>query len=403
MVSILTGIFGLSNLELAEDVVQDTLLQALNLWKIKGIPDKPSSWLFTVAKNKAIDHIRKHKHSENFDFTEGQHTLLKSEYTISAGLEYFWKEEIIEDQQLKMMYICCDPALNPESQIALILKTLCGFSTAEIAKALLASKDTISKRLFGSKEHFRKHKTRFDLPEREQLKSRTSQVLNAIYLLFNEGYSSSHHKEFIRQDLIENAISLTKLLFENPHTSNPEAAALLALICFHTAREDSRLDQNGVVLLEKQDRTKWNGQLIKIGVSYLDQASSGDRISSYHLEAAIAYQHCISPSFEETDWQSILNLYDILYKVNPSPIIALNRVVVFEKVHGTILAKKELQKANEAGQLDNYYLYYSLFGSFHQNLQQHDEALISFTKAVSLTESENEKDLIRKKIKGLKS
>ncbi len=402
--AVLTNIFGPANLELVEDVVQDTLLQALNLWKIKGIPDKPSSWLFTVARNRAIDHIRKHKHSDSFDFTGEQHALLRSEYTISMGLEHFWKEEIIQDQQLKMMYICCEPSLNPESQIALILKTLCGFNTSEIAKALLTSKDTISKRLFRSKKHFRKNKTKFELPEKIQLKDRTSQVLNAIYLLFNEGYSSSHHKDFIRQDLVENAISLTKILFENPHTSNPETAALLALMCFHTAREDSRLDELGaIVLLENQDRTLWNTELIKIGVSYLDQASSGDRISSYHLEAAIAYQHCISPSFEETDWQSILNLYDILYKVNPSPIIALNRVVVFEKVHGTILAKKELQKANEAGQLDNYYLYYSLFGSFHQNLQQHDEALISFTKAVSLTESETEKDLIRKKIKGLKS
>mgnify|MGYP005985342743 CR=1 FL=1 len=396
MVSILTNIFGAANLTLAEDVVQDTLIQALNTWKLKGIPEKPEAWLFRVAKNKAIDQIRKNKHTESFDFTDNKRQLLNSEYTLNVSLENYWKEELIEDQQLKMMYICCSPEISPESQIALILKTLCGFSTPEIAKAFLTSDDTISKRLYRAKNYFREHKTKFELPASEELKERTLKVLNAIYLLFNEGYNSSNSKDLIRKDLIHNAIMLGKLINDNELTRSHEGQALLALMCFHTAREDSRLNPEGnIILLEQQDRSLWNKDLINLGIQYLNMASKGDSISSYHIEAAIAYEHCRAVNFKETNWQSILTLYDLLYQSNKSPIVAFNRVIPFYQIHGAEKALKELAKIKE---LDKYYLYHSFKAQLLKEMGKSDKALTSYEKALLLTDSEVEKAVIRGKM-----
>ncbi|AWW00699.1 RNA polymerase subunit sigma-24 [Arcticibacterium luteifluviistationis] len=392
MVAVLTNIFGVANLELAEDVVQDTLIQALNTWKIKGVPDKPEAWLFRVAKNKAIDQIRKNKHSQSFDFTDNERQLLNSEYTINSSLENYWKEELIEDQQLKMMYICCSPEISPESQIALILKTLCGFSTPEIAKAFLTSEDTISKRLYRAKNFFREHKTKFELPEKEKLQERTSKVLNAIYLLFNEGYNSSSSKNLIRTDLIHNALMLGKLITDNKITVNYEGRALVALMCFHTAREDSRLSPEGnIILLEQQNRALWNKELINLGVQYLNRASAGESISSYHIEAAIAFQHCKALSFEETNWQDILKLYDLLYQSNKSPIVAFNRLVPFHQIHGAESTLKELDKIKE---LDSYYLYHSFRAQLLKKMGDTKKAIGAYQIALKLTDSEAEQNMI---------
>lgn len=400
MVAVLTNIFGVANLALAEDVVQDTLIQALNTWKIKGIPDKPEAWLFRVAKNKAIDQIRKNKHTENFDFTENERQLLNSEYTINNSLENYWKEDLIDDQQLKMMYICCSPEISPESQIALILKTLCGFSTPEIAKAFLSSEDTISKRLYRAKNFFREHKTKFELPEKEKLQERTSKVLNAIYLLFNEGYNSSSNKNLIRKDLIHNALMLGKLITDSPITANQEGLALVALMCFHAAREESRLSPDGnIILLEHQNRTLWNQELINLAVQYLNKASAGENISSYHLEAAIAFEHCKAQSMAETNWKHILMLYNLLYQANKSPIVALNRVVAFSQIYGPKEALKELAKIKELG---NYYLYHSFKGQLFKETGESQKALNAYKKALKLTNSDAEQNIINAKIAEVK-
>jgi RNA polymerase sigma-70 factor (ECF subfamily) len=241
MVSVLTKIFGIENLETAEDVVQDTLLQAMNVWKLKGIPDNPSAWLFRVAKNKAIDIIRRNKHSVQFDLVIMK-ILLTSEYTLTATMENFWKEEFIKDDLLRMMFACCHPQISKENQITLMLKTLCGFSTTEIAKAFLTNEDTVSKRLYRTKEFFRQHKIKLAIPSIDEIKKRTDAVLNAIYLLFNEGYNSTNSEELIRKDVIAEAMILCKLLTENDHTQQPEVFALMALMCFHSARSESSTD-----------------------------------------------------------------------------------------------------------------------------------------------------------------
>lgn len=399
MVSVLTKIFGVENLETAEDVVQQTFIDAMQVWNLKGVPDNPSAWLYRVAKNKAIDVIRKNKHSVQYDFSDSERALLKSEYTLTATMENLWKEELIKDDMLRMMFVCCHPEIAPENQITLILKTLCGFSTAEIAKAFLTSDDTVSKRLYRTKEFFRKQKIKLEIPSVNELKNRTDAVLNSIYLLFNEGYNSTQSNELIREDLIAEAKLLCKLLCENSYTQQPETYALMALICFHSSRTESRLTAEGeIILLPYQDRSKWNHNLIAEGNDYMDKAAFGDSISSYHLEAAIAFEHCIADKFETTNWERILELYDWLCKLNPSEITEINRAVVILKFHGASAALTALNNLKHKYKADNYYLYQSLLGEIYALQNDKNKAKAHFEKAIKLTLSNKEKKLLHEKI-----
>jgi RNA polymerase sigma factor (sigma-70 family) len=403
MVAVLTRIFGARNIELAEDVVQETLITALEQWKIKGIPDNPESWLFIVAKNKALNLIKKQRTNILFGDDETQ-ILLQSGYTVETTFNKLAEEELIKDDQLRMMFACCHPEISEENQITLILKTLCGFSTAEIAKAFLTSEDTISKRLYRTKEFFRQTNFKFVIPSVEEIKVRTDAVLNSIYLLFNEGYNSTHSESLIRKDVIGEAITLCKLLTENKHTQLPEVYALMALMCFHASRSDSRLSAEGeIILLSKQDRSKWNSVLIEQGNDYLSRAAFGDAVSTYHLEAAIAYEHCMAESFEKTNWQKILDYYEWLCKISPSPITELNKVVAIMQVYGAKKALKEMGTIKEKKKLESYYLYYSLLGEIHAQLNDYKTAKNNFEAAIRLTQSEAEKKMLTNKIIALNS
>lgn len=400
MVAVLTKIFGTENLQTSEDVIQQTFIDAIQIWAVKGIPDNPSGWLFRVAKNKAIDIIRRNKHSVQYDFSDDERVLLTSEYTLAATMDNLWTDNAVQDDMLQMMFACCHDDISQENQITLILKTLCGFSTSEIAKAFLTSEDTISKRIYRTKEFFRKRKIKMVLPPTPELPQKTRSVLNAIYLLFNEGYNSTQSENLIRKDLIEEAQLLCQLLTENQHTQTPESFALMALMCFHSARSDSRLSDTGaIILLEHQDRSTWNQPLISRGNHYLLQAAFGNAISSYHIEAAIAYEHCIAPNYEATNWERILQLYDWLYQSNPTEIIALNRIVIIHKIKGAATALTELQELANLQKLDNYYLYHSLLGLIYSELNKPEQASLHYQKALRLTKSEQEKNLIRKKLK----
>ena len=298
MIAVLTRIFGTHNLELAEDVVQETLITALEQWKIKGLPKDPESWLFIVAKNKALNLIKKQRNQILFG-DDKTNLLLSSGYTVETTFNKLVEEAFIKDDQLRMMFVCCHPEISEENQITLILKTLCGFSTAEIAKAFLTTEDTVSKRLYRTKEFFRENNIRFDMPAGYEIKNRIGAVLNAVYLLFNEGYNSTHSEKLIRKDLIEEAVILCKLLIENKQTDLPEVNALMALMCFHASRSDSRLSPEGeIILLSEQNRKKWNRNLIEEGSVYFHKSASGDILSPYHLEAAIAFEHCFADSFQ---------------------------------------------------------------------------------------------------------
>lgn len=399
MVSVLTKIFGIENLETAEDVVQQTFINAINVWKLKGIPDNPSAWLFRVAKNKTIDIIRRNKHSVQFDFSDNEKILLTSEYTLLPAMENLWKAELIQDDLLRMMFACCHPEISQENQITLILKTLCGFSTAEIAKAFLTSEDTVSKRLYRTKEFFRENKVQFTIPSVNELRSRTNTVLNAIYLLFNEGYNSTHAKQLIRKDLIEEAVMLCRLLAVNHYTQLPETYALMALMYFHSARSESRLTAEGeIILLPHQERSKWNLELIELGNKYMNMAAFGNDISTYHIEAAIAFEHCSAKNFDETNWQRISELYELLLKISPSPIIEVNRAVAVLQLDGASAALKAIENISNKRKVESYYLYHSLLGEIYLQLNRIAKAKSHFKTAIQQTHSQTEKNLLQNKM-----
>jgi RNA polymerase sigma factor (sigma-70 family) len=398
MVAVLTRIFGTENLELSEDVVQETFITAVQVWSLKGLPDTPSAWLMRAAKNKAIDAIRRNKFSSNIDFSDPERKLLQSEYTLVTQVEKLWKEDEITDDLLRMMFACCHPGITIESQVTLILKTLCGFSTEEIAKAFLTSNDTISKRLYRTKEFFRTNKIKPEFPQAAQLKERTDAVLKTIYLIFNEGYNSTHSDELIRKDLLDQALYLCKLLCDNINTQLPQVYAAMALMCFHAARIDSRISNEGeIILLAQQNRSKWNDALIEEANAYLNKAAYGDIITSYHIEAAIAYEHCIAKTFEETNWQNILGYYDMLLKIHPTAIVALNRLTVIYKLKGAALTLQQLKEASYLSEWKKHYLYYSLLGEIYGQADK-QQAKQHFEKAITLTHSDAERKLLAKKI-----
>lgn len=398
MVAVLTKIFGTENLQLSEDTVQETFINAIRVWSLKGIPDNPSAWLFRAARNKAIDVLRKNKFSRQIDFSDPGRTLLQSEYTLATSIEKLWQEDEIADDVLRMMFACCHPEIAAENQVTLMLKTLCGFSTTEIARAFVTSEDTISKRLYRTKEFFRLHKIKPAFPQPARLKASTEAVLRTIYLLFNEGYNSTHAEELIRKDLLTHAIYLCGLLCNNAHTQLPEVYAAMALMCFHAARISSRTDTAGeIVLLSRQDRSKWDTKLIEKGNDYLNKAAFGDSVSTYHIEAAIACEHCMAPSFDQTNWQQILQYYDMLAALNPSSVVLLNRLTVVFKVHGAAKALSAIETAPFKKEWEKNYLYHGLMGDIFAASNK-TAARKAYEAAAGITKSEAEKKLLYKKV-----
>ena len=313
LVAALSKVIGLDNLETAHDIVQDTLLQALSTWTYNGLPDNPSAWLTRVARNKAIDYLRRGKNFK-VNISPGYSYLLRSEYLFTPAMNQLFEDDEIQDSQLRMIFACSHPSIPVESQIALALKTLCGLSSLEIAKAFLTSEDTINKRIYRARERIRSEKIELELPSTEELPARLDSVLKSLYLLFNEGYNSSHPDQLIREDLCEEAMRLAYLLTLHPATNTLKVKAILALFCFQTSRLQARLDDGGnIVLLKYQDRNKWYQPLIRKGFYYMEAALVEPfETSVYHVEAAIASLHASARTFEETDWKGIYFLYEQL-------------------------------------------------------------------------------------------
>jgi len=414
MVSVLTRIFGIHNLELAEDVVQDTLLKALEQWRFAGIPENPSAWLFKVARNKALDVIRHEKIHRKF--AEDVAPLLKTEYALAPTVKELFSENEIKDDVLRMMFACCQPELPEDAQVALILKTLCGFSIEEIASAFLTHPETISKRLYRAKQQFREGQVRFEIPGSAEVSARLENVLTALYLLFNEGYNSSHPEKLIRNELVEEACRLCYLLTGNTLTNQPEVNALLALMLFHASRLESRLDdKKDILLLDEQDRLKWDPELIKAGIFYFEQAmnksfdeSRGNGIeeqaatelelSSYHLQAAIAFQHVNASSFQNTNWRIILELYNLLCHRFPSPVAFLNRAVALAYVDGIPEAISAIETIPGKEKLKDYYLLPATLGELYFRINNFGEAKKYLKEATLLTSSNAEKKLLASKL-----
>lgn len=388
---------GLQHLDIAEDIVQDTLLQALNVWKVKGIPENPPAWLYTVAKRKAIDVIRQRTNHAHIEKELAQ--AFKSEWTLSPAIKHLFFEHEIEDSQLRMMFACCHPAIPYESQIALILKTLCGLSIAEIAHAFLTTDETITKRLYRAREKIREEGIQLEILSPKTLTERQDTVLHTLYVLFSEGYNSVHPDKLIRHDLCEEAMRLCLLVTKNKLTGSPDAHALLALMCYQASREASRLDANGnIILLQHQDRTKWNQSLIQKGNEFLDKATAGDELSEYHLEAAIAATHARAVTFESTDWKNILTLYELLSGVKSDPIVELNKAIAIGFAKS---AEEALTYLKTVKGLESNSLYYAALGDFYEKAGHSKSAGENYMKAISLTQSSSEIDLLRSKLSSL--
>ena len=384
---------------MAEDVVQDTLVKALNTWKINGLPQNPSAWLFTAARNKAIDLLRQQKRKDAF--SKSMMPLLQSEYTLVPTVQEMVNTNSIDDDQLRMMFVCCHPSLSAEAQVALILKTLCGFSVAEIAKAFVSSYDTIEKRLYRARQSFRDNAVSFDLPPEAELQQRMDNVLMAVYLLFNEGYNSTNHEDLVRNDLIQEAMRLCELICRSSSIKHYGSHALMAQICFTASRNDARLDGEGnILLLKEQDRTKWNQALIAKGIQYLGACAAAEEINKYHLEAVIAYEHIAAPDYVSTNWKNILHYYDVLLRLNPSPVVELNRAIVIGELQGPAAGIAAVHSISQLSSLKKYYLLPATLGEMHRQLKDHETANKYFEEAIGLTQSLSEKKLLQQKITG---
>lgn len=394
MIAVLSRLLGLQNIEIAQDLVQDTLLQAMSTWSYKSIPDNPSAWLYRVAKNKAIDFLRREK---KFKEVSPQYNyLLQSEYTLASTVNDLFLENEIQDSQLRMMFACCHPSIQEESQIALTLKTLCGLSVNEISKAFLTSDETISKRIYRAKEKIKAEKIELDVPESHQLSSRIDTVLKSLYLLFNEGYKSSNPDKLIREDLCEEAMRLCFLLTQHSLTSFPRTKALLALMCFQASRLDARVDDNNnIILLKNQDRSKWNRSLMSKGFELMEDSTEPFEISAYHFEAAIASQHAAARSFEQTNWKNIYHLYEMLYQLQPNPIVAMNKAIASAYAISKQNALDELQKIKG---LEHHHIYYASIGEIYFELQNKNEAKKFYKKALEFTSPGHDQQLLISKI-----
>jgi RNA polymerase sigma factor (sigma-70 family) len=398
IVAVLTRIFGSDNLDLAEDVVQDSLIEAIKQWTYKGVPDNPSGWLFKVAKNKALNIINREKYKRQYA-TDVVH-LLQSEWTAGPAADHLFSENEILDDQLRMMFTCCHPSISTDSQVALILKTLCGFSIPEIAKAFLTNEENINKRLVRARQKIRESKIPFEIPAGNGLKERLQTVLETIYLLFNEGYSASAGDDLIRYEICEEAIRLAEIITHHPsvhHKSN--AYALLALMQLNASRFKARQDAKGNILtLEQQNRSLWDFALMEKGFINLKKSMPGEEISIYHILATISSYHCSARDYRSTDWKSILSLYDRLVQIDSSPVVLLNRAVALSKVTGAEEAVAELEKLKNIPSLKSYYLFYAVQAEFYVEMDRFSVAGELLRKAIELAPLETEKAFLRKKL-----
>ncbi|MDR6942520.1 RNA polymerase sigma factor [Mucilaginibacter pocheonensis] len=389
--SVLYKHFGFEHPEIAEDIASDTFLTAAETWGIKGLPENPVAWLYTVARNKAKDHLRRGK-----VFDQKISPDLQSAYNEWEEIEINLSDEHIRDSQLQLMFAICQPVLPPESQIGLALRILCGFGIEEIADAFLSNKETINKRLFRAKEKLREQQVKIEFPPAAQISARAQAVLTTLYLLFNEGYYSSSKDSTLRKDLCLEAMRLTHLLIENESTNLPDTNALMALMCFHASRFEARTDVNGeMIRYDEQDTSLWNDELIGKGKYYLNLSSEGDQLSKYHVEAAIAWWHTIKADSVEK-WESILQLYNRLLQIAYSPVVALNRTYALYKARGKQEAIGEAEKL----QLNNNHLYHVLLGHLYTGIDQ-QTAAVHLKTALKLAKTTTEKNRIRKDLENL--
>jgi len=389
--AVLCKLFGIGNIEIAEDIASEAFLAAVETWPYRGIPPNPVAWLYTVAKNKAINYIRQH---QLFDQKIGP--WLKRDATGMHEPEVDLSARNITDSQLQMLFAVCHPAIAADAQTGLALRILCGFGIEEIANAFLTNKETINKRLYRAKEKLRAENIAIEFPPDDEINERLDAVLTTIYLLFNEGYYSESEDGVVRKDLCAEAMRLARLLIDNEQTNLPMVNALFSLMSFHASRFDARKNEKGeLVLYHDQDEHLWDQALISQGAHYLHQASRGSTASKYHLEAAIAYWHTIKNDSKEK-WESILKLFDQLLEFEYSPVTELNRIYALSRVTGKAVAIEAAEKLN----LSNNHFYYTLLGDLYEGVDNL-RAKINLEKALLWAKTNTDRSIIQSKIERL--
>ncbi len=395
MVAILARVFGLEHLSLAEDVVQEALARALQTWPFYGVPKNPAAWIMRASRNLALDVVRRQK-----VFRDKEADLIHAmERSVAAPDAAIFPEQEIADDTLRLMFVCCHPRIPADAQAALALKTLCGFSETEISRALLTSASAVAKRLVRAKQKIRDARIPFEIPAGDELAGRLDGVLQALYLLFNEGYKASAGDRLVREELCHEAIRLAGLLAEHPAGNCPKTHALLALMWLNAARLPARVDSEGRLLrLEEQDRARWDQPMIARGMFHLARSAAGDAISEYHVQAGIAACHCAARDYASTNWRQILTLYDRLVEFNGSPVVALNRAVAVANVHGIDAGLAAVKSIRDSGQLDSYHLLHAVLGEFEIRRNRFATAADHFRRSLDLTELKAEREFLARQI-----
>jgi RNA polymerase sigma factor (sigma-70 family) len=390
----LARIFGWRHFDLVEDMVQATLADALQAWRHRGAPENPSAWVYRVARNKILDALRRDATGRRL--LDG---LRPGRDVRAVEADTPFPDSEMEDSQLRMMFACCHPVLRREDQIAFALKALCGFGAAEIARALLVSEEAVKKRLQRARASLIASNVPLDAPPAGEIGQRLEAVHQVIYLMFNEGWSSSRGEEAIRAGMCEDAVWLCHLLCSDRRFALPPTHALMALLLFHAARLEARIGPDGTpLLLEEQDRGQWDPRLIGRAREYLNLSAEGTVISSYHLEAAIACYHCTAASYSETDWPAILRLYDALVRLQRSPVYLVNRAIVISQIDGPLAGLDSLRQAADDPAVSRYYLFEATLGELHWRAGNTGQARRHFQVARSRTRSPHELVLIERRL-----
>jgi RNA polymerase sigma factor (sigma-70 family) len=400
MLVALTRLFGIHNLALAEDVVQDAFCRAIEVWKFRGVPPNPSAWLMTTAKRRALDILRRERTARTHEPELTR--MIESEWTLVPVIHEVFGPNAIKDDELRMMFSCCPPRLAEPVQVALILNILCGFSVHEIASAFLNSHAATEKRITRGKKVLAASKRLFELSDAE-FSARLAAVHRALYLLFNEGYHGACEEAAVRTELCREAMRLTALLLAHPLASTPATQALGALMCLHAARLPERLDAAGNLrsLLE-QDRSKWDQQLIAEGKRLLTQSAIGSDLTEYHVEAAIAAVHATAPNTEDTNWAAIVSFYDTLMKLRPSPVIALNRAIAIAQYEGPERGLEEIACIPDKDRLASYPFYFAAMGELELQRRHLDAAREHLQAAVAVARNPMERQFLSQRLTACK-
>jgi len=396
IVATLTRLFGVSNFALAEDVTQDAFCRAMETWKLRGLPKNPSAWLMTTAKNRALDILRRERTARVSEPALAR--FLESEWTLVPTVEEAFSAYAVNDSQLRMMFSCCHPNLSEEAQIALILHILCGFNVKEIAQAFVSSHAAIEKRITRGKKTLAESTRLFDLADAD-LPSRLSSVLQALYLLFNEGYHGSSPEAAVRMELCQEAMRLMNLLIQQPALAIPQSYALAALMYLNAARLPTRLNGSGnLVSFFDQDRSLWDHTLIAEGEALLNLSASGTEVTKYHIEAAIASMHTSAARSEDTDWKQIVSLYDMLMAIHPSPVIAINRAIAIAQLDGPERGLQEIRVIHDLDRLSSYPFYPATLGELELRRGNYLVAKAHFSTALSLARNPMERNFLQRRI-----